>query len=198
MTPELLVGLATFAFVTSITPGPNNLMLLSSGANYGFRRSLPHMAGITLGHVFMTVLVGVGVLELFEIWPWLFQLMMLLSIAYLLYLAWRIATASAPEASDASGRPLTFLQAALFQWVNPKAWAMSLTAVTVYTEQRSFSQVLVVAGCFGLVNLPSVSAWAAAGQQLRRWLLLPGRLRVFNIVMAVLLVASLVPVWLVS
>ena len=116
------------------------------------------------------------------------------SVVYLLYLAWRIANAAPPRAGEARGRPFTFLQAAAFQWVNPKAWAMALTAVTVYTESRSLAEIVFVAAFFGAVNLPSVGSWTLLGQAMRRLLDEPGRLRRFNVTMALLLVASLYPV----
>jgi len=194
MDTHLLLGLATFAFVSSITPGPNNLMLMASGANFGFRRTIPHMIGVALGFVLMVVLVGIGLAELFERYPLSHTALKGASVVYLLYLAWRIATASAPGSATGGGRPFGFLQAAAFQWVNPKAWAMALTAVTAYTASRSLADIVLVAVVFGAINLPSVGSWALLGQELRRVLTSPGRLRVFNAAMALLLVASLYPV----
>ena len=203
MTPDLLLALAAFAFVTSITPGPNNLMLLASGANFGLRASLPHMLGIGLGHAFMVAVVGLGLGGLFAAWPPLHLALKVASVAYMAWLAWRIAHAAAPvrrpeggDAAETGGRPLTFLEAAAFQWVNPKAWAMALTAVTVYLpgEAAGIGAVLAVAGVFCAVNLPSVATWAALGVQLRRLLTSPARLRMFNWTMAALLILSLVPV----
>ena len=137
---DFIIPLVAFAFVTSITPGPNNLMLLASGANYGFKRSLPHMLGISLGHAFMVFLVGIGLAEVFEIHPVLKTVLKVVSVAYMLYLAWKIANASAPEETEGKGRPFTFMQAAAFQWVNPKAWAMALTAVTVYAPNQQLAR----------------------------------------------------------
>lgn len=194
MTYELLSALVAFAFVTSITPGPNNLMLMTSGANFGFRRTIPHMLGVGLGFVIMLVLVGAGLVGVFDAYPVSYTILKAVSVAYLLYLAWKIATASAPDAADTSARPMTFLQAALFQWVNPKAWAMALTAVTVYAPSQSLGAIMLVAIIFGLVNIPSVGSWTILGQQMRRVLNNPQRLRFFNVVMAVLLVASLAPI----
>ena len=194
MDNDLLLGLAAFAFVSSITPGPNNLMLMASGANFGFRRTLPHMLGVALGFVLMVVLVGVGLAELFERHPAAHGALRATSVVYLLYLAWRIATAAAPDAASGEGRPFGFLQAAAFQWVNPKAWAMALTAVTVYTASRSAFEIVLVALVFGAINLPSVGSWAWLGQEMRRVLTSPARLRAFNLTMALLLVASLYPV----
>ena len=193
---DLLIGLVGFAFVTSVTPGPNNLMLLASGVNYGVRRTVPHMLGISLGHALMVFLVGLGLARVFEDVPWSRPALAVASILYMGWLALKIATAAPPRGGRSTGRPFTFLQAAAFQWVNPKAWVMALTAVTAYAAGTDWVSVLVVALVFAAVNLPSVGIWAVAGEKLRRFLDEPGTLRVFNIAMAVLLVASLVPlVW---
>ena len=195
MTYELLIGLVAFALVASITPGPNNLMLMASGANFGFYRTVPHMLGVGIGFSLMVVLVGVGLVQLFDAYPLSHTLLKVVSVAYLLYLAARIATAGrGGEQADSSGRPFSFAQAALFQWVNPKAWTMALTAVSVYSPTNSLGSVLAIAAVFGLVNIPSISLWTVLGQQLRRLLNSAPRLRLFNGVMALLLVASLYPV----
>jgi threonine/homoserine/homoserine lactone efflux protein len=193
MSLDLLPALVAFAFVTSITPGPNNLMLMASGANFGLRRTLPHMLGVALGFVLMAALVGLGLVQVFTALPWLYLVLKVGCVLYLLWLAWKIANAAAPEGGESTGRPLTFLQAAAFQWVNPKAWAMALTAVTVYAPGQTPAAVLTVAAVFGIVNLPSVGSWAWLGVQMRRVLTSPGRLRAFNVTMAALLVASLYP-----
>lgn len=195
MTYELLFALASFALVSSITPGPNNLMLMASGANFGFTSSIPHMLGIGLGFVFMVGMVGIGLIQVFEMFPISFTALKVLSVSYLLYLAYKIATASAPSSASAeTGKPFTFLQAALFQWVNPKAWTMALTATTVYAPSQSLQAIGLVALVFGLINLPSVSLWAAMGVQLQHILTSPNRLRAFNYGMSALLIASLYPV----
>ncbi|AZL60305.1 LysE family translocator [Tabrizicola piscis] len=194
MTYELFLALLGFAFVTSVTPGPNNMMLLASGVNFGVRRTVPHMLGISLGHAVMVFLVGLGLAGVFKAWPPALTVLKLVSVAYMLWLAWKIAHAGAPGAGKAAARPMTFLQAAAFQWVNPKAWAMALGAVAAYVPVPSVGAYLTVALVFASVNLPSVAIWAGAGQAVRRWLEGPGRLRVFNWTMAVLLVLSLWPV----
>ncbi|MBL4749135.1 MAG: LysE family translocator [Amylibacter sp.] len=191
MTYELILPLMMFALVSSITPGPNNLMLLASGANFGFRRTLPHMLGISLGFAFMVFLVGLGLAQVFELYPVLKLALKVLAVAYMVYLAWKIANAAAPKAAAEAGKPFTFLQAAAFQWVNPKAWAMALTAVTIYAPSQEFTVIAVVAAVFAAVNLPSVTLWAVLGQQAQRILTNQRRLRVFNVTMALLLVASL-------
>ncbi len=196
MTLDLVFALMLFACVSSITPGPNNLMLMASGANYGIRRTIPHMLGISLGHAFMITMVGVFLLRLFETYPVINAILKVLSVAYMLWLAWKIAMAMPPEAKEVTGKPLTFLQAAAFQWVNPKAWYMAITAITVYVpaETGVWRGSVMVACVFAATNLPSVSVWAWIGVQVRRVLGNPRRLRQFNFTMAVLLVASLYPV----
>ena len=194
MTLDLLFALLGFAFVTSVTPGPNNMMLLASGVNFGLRRTLPHMLGITGGHSLMVMLMGLGLSGLFKAMPMAMTVLKVASVAYMLWLAWKIAHAAAPEGRGAGGRPFTFVQAAAFQWVNPKAWAMSLGAVSAYAGDGSLSAIAIVTLVFACVNLPSVTLWAAMGEGLRHWLQAPGRLRAFNWTMAALLVASLIPV----
>ncbi len=194
MTYDILLALIAFAFVTSVTPGPNNMMLLASGVNFGFRRSLAHMLGISIGHALMVFLVGAGLAGVIHAWPPALTALKVASVAYMLWLAWKIAHAAAPGEGRAGAQPFSFLQAAAFQWVNPKAWAMALGAVSAYAQQGTLRQVALVALVFCLVNLPSVSLWAYLGQSLRRWLTDPSRLRAFNWTMAVLLVLSLLPV----
>lgn len=192
MTHAALLALSAFALVSSITPGPNNLMLMSSGANFGLRRTVPHALGVGIGFTLMIVLVGVGLMGLFDLFPVLNTVLKIASVAYLLWLAWKIAHAGAPgEGGGSSGKPMTFIQAALFQWVNPKAWSMALSAVALYAPDRGLGTVLLLAGVFGVINLPSTSLWAVMGQALRGWLSSPTRLRVFNWTMAALLVGSL-------
>lgn len=203
MALELLTALIAFSFVSSITPGPNNLMLLASGTNFGLRRTLPHMAGVTIGFVIMVMLVGAGLIQLFDRFPVSYQVLKWVSVSYLVYLAWKIATTSAVPAADASqesegpssAKPFTFVQAALFQWVNPKAWAMALTAITAYTpDSHPLPSVVAVALVFGAVNLPSITVWVLLGTRIRRYLSDPVKLRTFNVIAALLLLSSLYPI----
>ena len=195
MEPLALYLLAQFAFASSITPGPNNLMLMASGANFGLRRTMPHMLGVSLGHSFMVVMVGVALLRLFQTYPALNNVLTVGAVLYMTWLAWKIATAVPPEAKAVTGRPFTFLQAAAFQWVNPKAWVMAITAITAYAPQgwSVLAGSLLVALVFLATNLPSITLWAVLGVQVRRFLGTARRLRVFNVTMAVLLLASLYP-----
>jgi len=196
MTYDLFTALATFALITVITPGPNNLLLMASGANFGFKRTVPHMLGIGIGFPVMVFCVGIGVMQLFDLWPLSYMILKVLSVAYLLYLAWKIAHAAPPEKAQAEGRPLTFLQSAAFQWVNPKAWTMALSAITLYATGRDLAAILWVAGVYVCVSMISTTGWTVLGQQMRRLLKNPRRLQIFNWSMAVLLVATLIPVLL--
>ncbi|MCI8212459.1 lysine transporter LysE [Pseudomonas sp. S25] len=192
---DLLLAFALFAFVTSITPGPNNMMLLASGVNFGFSRTVPHMLGISCGFFSLVLAVGLGLGAAFQTYPLLYTILRYVGAAYLLYLAWKIATSGpASDASGAESKPQTFMQAALFQWVNPKAWVMAVGAISTYTPlQGYFTNVVIISAVFALINLPSVGVWAGFGSLLRNALRDPFWLRVFNGVMAVLLVVSLYP-----
>lgn len=194
MPTDLFFALVVFAFVSSITPGPNNLMLLASGVNFGFRRTIPHMLGIGIGFTVMVILVGLGLGELFELYPAIYTALRIAGGIYMLWLALKIANSGPVGEGRARGTPMSFLQAALFQWVNPKAWVMAVTAIATYTLPNQYLwSVLLVGLVFGAVNLPSVSTWALFGTGLRHVLDNPRVLRVFNIAMALLLVLSLAP-----
>lgn len=196
MSIDLLLALIGFAFVSSITPGPNNMMLLASGVNYGFRRTIPHMLGIGIGFTLMVALIGFGLGEVFSRVPLIYTVLKYLGAAYMLYLAYKIANAAPLSEGDAvQGKPMTFFEAAAFQWVNPKAWVMAITAIATYTQPQNYTaSVLLVSLAFGMVNLPCVSSWAAFGVAMRRFLTEPRAVRLFNITMALLLVASLWPI----
>lgn len=197
---DLLLGFALFALVTSITPGPNNTMLLASGVNFGFNRTIPHMLGITCGFFVLVVAVGFGLGAVFQTYPLLYSVLRYIGAAYLLYLAWKIAH-SGPVSESAKGesKPISYLGAAAFQWVNPKAWIMAIGAISTYTPMQGyFTNVIVIAAVFALINLPSVSVWAGCGTLLRNVLKDRRWLRLFNWGMALLLVASLYPLLLES
>ncbi|WP_371055383.1 LysE family translocator [Rhodosalinus sp. K401] len=196
MTPDILLALALFAGATLFTPGPNNLMLMASGANFGLRRTLPHLAGVAFGFPLMIVPVGLGVMQLFDLWPTAYTLLTVFSVAYILWLAWKIAHAAPPPEAQTNARPLGFFQAAGFQWVNPKAWSMALGAITLYAAERDLSSTLWIAGVFAALGTLSALAWVTLGTAARRLMADLRRLRVFNRVMAVLLIASMLPVLL--
>ncbi len=196
MPAALLWGLTVFCIVSSITPGPNNLMLMSSGVNFGVRRTLPHMTGVALGFVIMVALVGLGLAGLFSRYPALLVTMKWIGAAYMVWLAVKLARATPIKAGEAKGRPITFVQAAAFQWINPKAWIMALTAVATYSDPADYTRtVLMVALVFGMTTLPCVAIWVFFGTALRHALQRPAILRAFNWSMGILLIASLYPVF---
>ena len=197
---DLLLGFALFALVTSITPGPNNTMLLASGVNFGFNRTIPHMLGITCGFFSLVLAVGLGLGAVFQTYPLLYTALRYIGAAYLLYLAWKIAHSGPVSESQAGDNtPISYWGAAAFQWVNPKAWIMAIGAISPYTPlQGYFFNVLVIAAVFALINLPSVSLWVVCGSLLRNLLRDRRWLRLFNWGMALLLVASLYPLLLES
>jgi threonine/homoserine/homoserine lactone efflux protein len=194
---QTLLALFAFALVSSVTPGPNNLMLMASGTNFGLVRTWPHLLGVTLGFTVMTLLVCLGLGAAFAAVPGAMLALKITSALYLLYLAWRIATAPPPslDRGESDGKPLTFLQAAAFQWVNPKGWTMAMTAAAVYisADDRVVGSAIVTL-VFLVVGVPTSLVWAVAGVQMRRLLHRPKAYRAFNVVAALLLVASLYPV----
>lgn len=195
MTYETLVALLVYAFVTSITPGPNNFMLLASGVNFGFVRTIPHMCGIGFGFFTLLMGVGFGLGAVLTAFPQLHFALKILGGGYLLYLAWKIAMSrKMGSGGDEKLRPMSFVEASLFQWVNPKAWVMAITAMALYQDaQNPYQSVLLIGLVFALTNFPSVSTWAAFGVGLRGFLSDPVRLKWFNIAMGVLLAATLWP-----
>jgi threonine/homoserine/homoserine lactone efflux protein len=194
MSETMLIALATFCFVSSITPGPNNLMLLASGANFGFRRTVPHLLGVCFGFAAMVFAVGMGLGSLFSAYPAFYDVLRVVAVLYMLWLAWRIATADGLGEVSGAARPMSFLEAVAFQWINPKAWAMALGATAAFVTPEAFlAGVTIVTIVFAAVNLPCIASWAGFGVVLRRFLDRPGAMRAFNVTMAVLLVASLYP-----
>jgi threonine/homoserine/homoserine lactone efflux protein len=194
MQPDTLLAPFLFAFTTSITPGPNNMMLFASGVNFGFARTIPHMLGIGSGFFVLLIAVGLGLGALLHSVPLLHTALKFAGGAYLVWIAWKIGSSRSLGEGKASAAPMTFLQAAAFQWINPKAWVMAVSAMATYTSSDSYLlSVFVVGLVFALVNVPSVSTWAGFGAALRQWLAEPTRLKWFNITMAVLLVVSLWP-----
>ena len=184
-----------FALVTTITPGPNNTMLLASGVNFGFRRTVPHLLGITSGVALLMLSVGFGLGEAFHRLPMLYTVLETASVVYLLYLAWKIGTSGEVKVRKGERRPMRFHEAIAFQWVNPKAWMMVLTAATTIHLSADFGfNAFLMAVLFYVIGLPCICLWAAFGTGLRNFLSNPVRLRMFNIVMALLLVLSMYPV----
>ena len=186
-----------FAVSMSATPGPNNTMLTASGAAWGFRRTVPHMAGITVGFPAMLLAIALGAGEVLRARPWLHDALRWIGAAYLLWLAWHIASARPSSGpGKAGGRPLGFARAALFQWVNPKAWVIAAGAVVTYTTASGpalVAQAATLALIFLVVSVPSTAVWTLAGVGASRLLRTPAALRWFNLALAGLLVASLLP-----
>jgi threonine/homoserine/homoserine lactone efflux protein len=193
---ELFLALVAFCAVTLITPGPNNVMLMTSGLNYGFQRSQPHLWGVTLGFAIMVLAVGLGLDAMFAAYPVVYTILKYAGAAYLLYLAWMIAISGPVEGEDAaSGKPLTFMQAAAFQWINPKGWVMAVGSVSAYAGIAVFPyNMVVIAALFCVLGVVSSSVWTALGQSLRRLLTDARAVRIFNGAMALALAASLWPV----
>lgn len=197
--PGFLSAFLLFALVAGFTPGPNNLMLAASGVNFGYRRSLRHLAGVIIGFPVLMVAVGLGLGEIFQRYPLLHLALKIIGSAYLVFLAWKIAFARATPGAEGRASPLGFLQAAAFQWVNPKAWMMIISAITAYTTPgESYSlQVMAMTLVALLVTVASSNTWCLFGVALRDLLASrPALLRGFNIVMGLLLLGSLVPAWL--
>ena len=190
-------SLIAFALSSCITPGPNNSMLMASGLNYGTRRSLPHYLGIILGFPLMILAVGLGIAQVFDAYPALHTVLKVVGAAYLSFLAYKIATAPAGIDASEEGKPFTFLQAAAFQWVNPKAWVMAVGAIVTYTSigNNYLAEVLQITAIFFVIGAPSIWAWLWLGASLQRILRSTRAVRVFNWSMAALLLASLVPVF---
>ena len=199
MTTDQLLALTVFAAVSSGTPGPNNLMLMTSGVNFGMKRSFSHLMGITLGFCFMIFCVGMGLQTMFAVIPQLETVLRYVGTVYLLWLAWKIANSGPVGEGKATGaKPMRFWAAAAFQWVNPKAWFMAISAITTYASSASggskLSQVLLVVLVFGAVNFPLVACWGLFGSAMRQFLQNPKTLKIFNVTMAFLLVVSLYPI----
>lgn len=191
-----LLGLILYAAVTSVTPGPNNIMVMTSGLNFGFTRSVPNILGISLGFGLMVLIVGTGLGRLFTAYPVIHDALRWIGAGYLLYLAWKIATSGPVEGKDSTARrPISFLGAAAFQWANPKAWIMALGALATYLPpEPDLTAVVLLASVFALVNAPCVGLWALFGVSLRRILTKPASVRLFNGGMALLLTLSLYPI----
>jgi len=189
-------AVALFVIATCVTPGPNNVMLMSSGANFGIGRTLRHVAGINIGFPLMLVAVGLGAGAIFRRYPGLHDGLQVIGAVYLLFLAYQIASSPTADLADKSGKPLGFTAAALFQWVNPKAWVMAVGAVLAYTSPLGTYtvQVFLIALLFFLFGTPCSMVWVFFGQYLRRFLTRPRHLKAFNITMSLVLVVSLIPV----
>lgn len=195
---ELLLAALTFAFVTSVTPGPNNVMLTAAGANFGFVRTVPHILGITIGVVVMIYAVGLGAAQLLQRYPPLHQAMKVVGAVYLLWLAWAIARAGRPDDAAAQpARPMTLIQAALFQWVNPKAWIMIAGALPAFTTVGGdlIGELSLIAFAYVVTCPPSCTLWCGFGMAIARLLSTARAWAWFNGIMAALLAASVATIF---
>jgi len=193
---HLTIAFIVFAAAMLFTPGPNNIMLMTSGLNYGFRRTLPHVAGVTIGFSFLAAVIGLGLGAVFAAYPVLHTILKYGGAAYLVYLAIMIAM-SAPGKTDGDreGRPMTFLGAAMFQWVNVKGWVIAVGAVTAYAAIADYPlNIVTLSVLLFVVGLGSSLTWVLLGTSLQAVVKSPRAVRIFNVVMALLLLASLYPV----
>jgi len=193
---DLFFSVLLFAASTTVTPGPNNVMIMTSGLNHGIRKSLPHLLGISIGFPLMLILIGIGLGSLFETFPVIHEIIKITGVLYLLYLSWLIAASPTSAMEDKVLNPLSFFQAVLFQWVNPKAWVVAIGAVSAFTSLSSnfYKEVMMISIIFFFVAIPNLSIWLFFGIGLKRILKQPFYQKIFNILMALLLVGSISPV----
>ena len=192
---EYYLSVILFCLVTSITPGPNNIMLMSSGLNHGVLKTVPHISGIIIGFPLMLAALGFGLGTLFLNYPVIHQVIKIAGISYLLFLAWKIANTTRADAGKHLREPLTFMQAAAFQWLNPKAWVIGIGAIATFTTIGNIEiQVIIIVFTYLFVGAFSMGLWLLMGASLQKILRSQKQLKVFNITMAILLVMSIVPI----
>jgi threonine/homoserine/homoserine lactone efflux protein len=193
---DLFASFVIFAVIAALTPGPNNVMLTTTGLNFGVRRGMPHLLGICIGFPVMLALIGLGFGTLFQLFPLLHEAIKIVGIVYLVYLAWKIAGAESSSREAVPTKPISFWQSAAFQWINPKAWVMGSSALAAYTslDNNFFLQVAIICLSFVVITFPCAGAWLVFGAGLQRFLRDPVHRKTFNIVMALLLIASILPV----
>ena len=195
MNQDLLLAAAAFILASSITPGPNNTMLMASGVNFGMRRTLRHLAGVQIGFGIMLLAVGLGLHAVLAQFPGFYDALRFAGAAYMLVIAWKLATAQSASADvQRPAQPMGFWAAVAFQWVNPKAWVMAVTFMSTYPPaQAGFAQIAPLVLLFIVLGAPCSAVWAGFGSAMRSFLQDPKRLRIFNVTMALALVASLYP-----
>ncbi|WP_428774799.1 LysE family translocator [Vibrio sp.] len=193
---DYLFAVVLFAISSSVTPGPNNIMVMTSGVNFGIRKSLPLLTGICVGFTAMLLLVGLGFSQLFELFPGLHFIIKCVGVLYLLYLAYLIASSAGMASSNIQSKPFSFMKGALFQWVNAKAWVVATGAIAAFTSAGTsfFSQNIMIAATFFVVSFPCVGVWLAFGSMLKNILSSSSRRKWFNVTMSGLLVLSVFPV----
>lgn len=191
MTFTTILSLFGLAMVAGWTPGPNNALVATSGAQFGFRRTFPHVAGIGIGFPFMMFCVSLGLGALFQQSAFLRETLRVVGIVVLLWFAWKVATAGKPSSEGGRGRPFTFLESASFQWINPKGWIMAISISSQFADpMRPLLSSLIIAGVFIFVGFSSAAGWTLFGTAMQRWLTTDLRANVFNWVMAAMLLLS--------
>lgn len=194
MSLDVYLSLLGFMVVSTVTPGPNNVLLFASGLNFGLRRTVPLICGIGNGFAFLLACVGLGLGQILETFPLVFTTIKVLGACYMIYLAWRIANSGPLHIDDSKARPMTYFEAALFQWVNPKAWVITIVLASTYTSKDNYHVTLaILVATAGILNLPIISTWAVFGTAMKKFLSDPKKLRIFNIIMAFALILSLWP-----
>ena len=188
-----ILPITLFGLAAAGTPGPNNIMLTASGSAFGFRRSVPHIAGIIVGFPLMFLAVGLGLGELLMRLPHVHLVLKYAGAAYLLYLAWRIAQSGRPDSGESGGRPLSFFEAAAFQWVNPKAWMIAVSAIPAFTTigGNYYAELLLMGAIFAMVTVPSCSVWCLFGVGIRQLIRSPETARIVNLGLAALVALSI-------
>ncbi|WP_172380982.1 LysE family translocator [Vibrio sp. Vb339] len=195
MSFEWLISVFTFAVITSVSPGSNTIMIMSLGVNYGMKKSLPHGFGICAGFPIMIIAVGLGFYRLFDIFPTLHSIIQILGIVYLLFLAWKIAISDTNQDVKIASKPLTITEAAIFQWLNPKAWVVAVGAIAAYTSLNIslFTQILSISSIFFVAVIVSVGTWLFFGKVLSQFLTSAKNQRIFNGVMGISLALPVIP-----
>ncbi len=192
-----IASLLIFALSMAGSPGPNNVMLTASGTNFGFTRTIPHMAGVLAGMIIMLLSVAAGLGVLFEVWPFLHDILRITGSMFLLYMAWRIANAAPPQDGPSTARPMNSVEALFFQFVNPKAWLIAISAISTFTVSgpQFWTSTLLICAAFMVVMVQTLPLWTSCGVLIRRWLSSPSALRGFNRVMGILTAASVAMIW---
>lgn len=195
-TLTMIISITSFALASTMTPGPNNIMLLSSGLTFGYKRTIPHALGINFGFPVMVLCVGLGVGKLFEVFPFAYTALKVVGIIYLFWMAWHIAnTKGSPATQNKNDKPFTFFQAALFQWINPKAWVVAITSTAAFITDHeiAFIQVMIISCIFFFCGILSTNSWSLGGVMLKQFIRNERLIKIFNITMAILIVGSILP-----
>ncbi|RLA09029.1 MAG: LysE family translocator [Gammaproteobacteria bacterium] len=193
---SMVISILTFAFTMAMTPGPNNALFLSSGLTFGYRATIPHIIGVIIGFPLMTFFVGIGLGELFQTYPIIFQVLKIMSFAYLLWMAYHMTQIKGGLGNNKKrDKPLTFIQAVLFQWVNPKAWIMAISSISVFTTSidNKFSQLLIVTFLYFIVGFVSTNFWTLGGVLLKKFITSQKVVHIINLILAFVMVASVLP-----